>query len=138
MTATSIKGQQRTVVVGYSPSELGRAVLSAALAEAKRHEAGLLVLNVTRGDSYTDPHFASEEQLRALEQELASSTVNSQVDQLMGREPAQEIIRAAHESAAVLVVIGLRKRSAVGKFLMGSTAQSVLLEAPCPVLSVKV
>ena len=35
------------------------------------------------------------------------------------------------------IVIGVKMKSKVGKFLLGSTAQQVILTAPCPVVSVK-
>ena len=35
------------------------------------------------------------------------------------------------------IIIGARKRSKVGKLLLGSTAQYVILHAPCPVISIK-
>ncbi len=127
-----------TVVVGYAHGELGRAALAAAVDEARLHGDDLLVLNATRGDSYADPDFAGEDQLRELEAELTATGVGYRVEQRVGREPAREVVAAISEHRARLVVIGLRRRSPVGKFLMGSTAQSILLDAPCPVLAVKV
>ena len=56
---------------------------------------------------------------------------------IRGREAHEEILAVAAERRADLVVIGLRRRTPVGKLLMGSTAQRVLLEATCPVLAVK-
>src|SRR5665647_866365 len=50
---------------------------------------------------------------------------------------AEDIIGAASREEAVLIVIGLRRRSPVGKLLLGSNAQRILLDAPCPVLAVK-
>ncbi len=44
---------------------------------------------------------------------------------------------AAERSSADLIVIGLRRRSPVGKLILGSNAQRILLDAPCPVLAVK-
>ena len=38
---------------------------------------------------------------------------------------------------AILIVVGYRRRSPAGKFLLGSDAQQILLEAPCPVLAVR-
>jgi len=52
-------------------------------------------------------------------------------------EPADLIVEQATAHDARLVVIGLRKRSPVGKILLGSTAQAVLFSSPCPVLSVR-
>jgi len=54
-----------------------------------------------------------------------------------GREASEEIVLAAHEARADLIVIGLRHRSPVGKLLLGSVSQQLLLECPKPVLAVK-
>ena len=47
------------------------------------------------------------------------------------------ILDTARDSRAELIVLGIRRRSPVGKIIMASTAQRVLLESPCPVLCVK-
>jgi nucleotide-binding universal stress UspA family protein len=126
-----------TVIVAYTPGELGKAALAAAVEEARLHGDDLLLLNVTRGDSYADPRFAGEEQRHDLETELNATGLNYTIEQHIGHEPADDVVAAVVANQARLVVIGLRRRSPVGKFLMGSTAQSILLDAPCPVLSVK-
>ncbi len=54
-----------------------------------------------------------------------------------GRDVSEEVVEAAEAEQARLVVIGLRRRSPTGKFLFGSTAQRILLDADCPVLAVK-
>ena len=53
------------------------------------------------------------------------------------RDPAEAIIDEAERTTPDLVVVGARKRSPVGKFLLGSTTQRVLLDSPVPVLVVK-
>ena len=54
-----------------------------------------------------------------------------------GHEASDELVDVAEELDAELIVIGLRRRSPVGKLILGSNAQRVLLDAPCPVLTVK-
>ena len=54
-----------------------------------------------------------------------------------GNEPAEDLISVANETDADLIVIGLRRRTPVGKLILGSNAQRILLDAPCAVLAVK-
>jgi nucleotide-binding universal stress UspA family protein len=127
-----------SVVVGYVPRGEGEAALTHAVAEARSRQTRLIVVNTSRGDALVDQRFADQQQLTALQQRLADTGVPHQVVQTMrGRDASDEILDAAREHRAELVVIGLRHRSPVGKLLMGSTAQKVLLEAACPVLAVK-
>ena len=55
----------------------------------------------------------------------------------MAEEPAEDLIVVAEETDASLIIIGLRRRTPVGKLILGSNAQRVLLDAPCDVLAVK-
>lgn len=126
-----------TIVVGFVPRPEGRAALERALDEAAVREARLVVLNASRGDAYVDPGYAHVQDVELVKSRLASSGIEHEFRQMVGKEPAEEVVAAARELVADLVVIGLRRRTAVGKFLLGSTAQRILLDAPCPVLAVK-
>jgi nucleotide-binding universal stress UspA family protein len=127
-----------TIVVGYVPRPEGRAALRRAVVEATLRGEDLLVLNAARGQAWTEAGVATEQDLDVVRAELAGAGVRFEVRQLIrGKDPADEVIDAAAESGAELIVIGLRRRSAVGKFIMGSTSQRILLEADCPVLAVK-
>ena len=127
-----------TVVVGYVPNQEGEAALSHAVAEARTRDARLLVVNTSRGDALVDERYADDDQVGALRTRLEDAGVDHElVRAIRGREAHEEILAVASERRADLVVIGLRRRTPVGKLLMGSTAQRVLLEATCPVLAVK-
>ncbi len=52
-------------------------------------------------------------------------------------EPATEIVRLAHERSVDLIVISTHGRTGLQRMLFGSTAESVVRRAPCPVLVVK-
>jgi nucleotide-binding universal stress UspA family protein len=127
----------RTVVLGYTPNERGRAALAEAIEEVRRRGARLHVLNTSRGDAAVDPTLAETGELDELHRTLADAEVDHDVVQHVGLEPADDILDAVRATGAELVVIGTRRRTPVGKLLMGSTAQRVLLESDCPVLAVK-
>ena len=126
-----------TIVVAWVPRPEGDAALERGLAEAQVWGEDVLVVNASSGNSYVDPRYATTAQLSELHDRLARSGVEHEVRQeLRGRQPSDEIVAAAEESDALMVVIGLRHRSSVGKFLLGSSAQEILMGVRCPVLCV--
>jgi nucleotide-binding universal stress UspA family protein len=129
------------VVVGYVPKPEGEAAVAQGIAEAKLRDSKLIVVNSHRGGREFDDQTSarSESDLSALETALEESGLEYDVRQLVrGFEPAEDLIGIAEESDAELIVIGLRRRTPVGKLILGSNAQRILLDAPCPVLAVKV
>jgi nucleotide-binding universal stress UspA family protein len=131
-------GIMSVVVVGYVPHPRGRAALEHAVREAHRRDALLVVVNTSRGDALVDEEFVRGDQLRALHDELAATGLRTEVRQpVRGRDVADELADVCAETGAELLVIGLKKRSAVGKLLMGSAAQRILLDVDCPILGVK-
>ena len=127
-----------TVTLAYVFTPEGDAALAAALEEAQRRSTDVLVVNVTRPATGEASPYSEEQELDALQAKLAAAGVASEVRQLpAGTDPVEAIIDGAHETRSELVVIGLRRRSAVGKLVLGSTAQRLLLGLDCPVLAVK-
>ncbi|MFC6153217.1 universal stress protein [Nocardioides yefusunii] len=126
------------VLVGYVATPEGEAALEAAVDEAGRRGARLLVVCSHRdGDVAADGESHADEAER-LAAHLQHSGVEFEVRTLVrGFEPSEDLISLAEVTGAELVVIGLRRRSPVGKLVMGTSAQRVLLDAPCPVLAVK-
>ncbi|MCY7395486.1 MAG: universal stress protein [Nocardioides sp.] len=127
----------RSVVVGWTPDEYGAAALEHAVAEARDRGARLVVVNGTKGDSQVDDRFAGEQALGTLESRLAEEGVPHEVRQVVGGDVGDQVVAVADELDADLVVVALRRRTPVGKLLMGRVAQRILLGAGCPVLAVK-
>jgi nucleotide-binding universal stress UspA family protein len=125
------------IVIGYSADAFGRAALEHGIAEAKLRGSRLLVINSTSGEAYSDPRFAQSGEVHEVERHLNECGVEFELTQPVGVDTAEELLKAMGRDDAELLVIGIRHRSPVGKLLLGSVSQQVLLECPKPVLAVK-
>jgi nucleotide-binding universal stress UspA family protein len=127
-----------TILVAYVPRPEGQAALEKGMEIAKRRNERLLVVNASPGGAKEDASVADVLEVERVEQLLRFSGLNAEFKQFVRGKSAVEEIEALVESLpASLLVIGLRKRSPVGKLIMGSVAQELLLSVSCPVLSVK-
>ena len=127
-----------TVTLAYVFTPEGDAALAATLEEAQRRSTDVVVVNVTRPATGEASPYSEEQALDAVQAKLAEAGVASEVRELpAGTDPVEAIIEAARDTGSELVVIGLRRRSALGKLVLGSTAQRLLLGLDSPVLAVK-
>ncbi|MGZ4545160.1 MAG: universal stress protein [Blastococcus sp.] len=128
-----------SVVVGWIRTPEGQAAITAAVAEARRRNGRLIIVHSTRGgEDDADTAVAVRDALEELEERLGGEGLDVTVkDFARGKDPAEDLIEVAQKEDAALIVIGLRRRSPVGKLLLGSNAQEILLRAECPVLAVK-
>jgi nucleotide-binding universal stress UspA family protein len=127
-----------TILVAYAPWPEGQAALHKGLEIAKRRSENLLVVNASPGGSGDDASKADVQDVERVEKILAGSGVSAEFKQFVRGKSAVDEIEALVESLPVsLLVIGLRHRSKVGKLIMGSVAQDILMSVPCPVLAVK-
>jgi 16S rRNA C967 or C1407 C5-methylase (RsmB/RsmF family) len=101
------------VVVGYVPTREGRVALRRAAAECQLRNTRLIVINSNCGRKALDADDATR--------------YDSELSQ----------VRSELDSAGISHEIGLRRRTPVGRLILGSNAQRILLDAPCSVLAVK-
>ncbi len=121
------------VVVGYLPSREGRAALSHGVDAAIRRGVRLVVVS-----SREDTSEAVEADLAPHTAQLREHGLAYEVRHLpRSSDPADDLLAVAEDVGAEVIVIGLRRRSPVGKLILGSNAQRILLDATCPVLAVK-
>ncbi|UZN01653.1 universal stress protein [Cellulomonas sp. S1-8] len=125
------------IVVGYLATPEGHAALDAAVTEARRRSVPVVVVLSVRPDEPVERRAQTEADLGKVRDDLDALGVAHDVRLLDGGDVADDLISTAEEVGAQLIVLGLRRRSPVGKLILGSNAQRVLFDAPCPVLTVK-
>ncbi len=127
-----------TVLVAFLPTPEGEAAFAAGLTEASRRGEDVLLLNSPRGGAPVSSDVASPEVVASLSARAEAAGVRLETHQEPhSGELADEVVRVAGTVDASVIVLGLRRRSPVGKLLMGSTEQRILLDADRPVLAVK-
>jgi len=126
------------ILAGYVKSPEGRAALDAAVAEAHLRGAKLVVVHSLRGGSDEELLPAYREELARVEAELKEEGLDHEIRELVrGNSPGEDLLEFAASEGIDMIVIGVRRRSPVGKLVLGSNAQDILLRADCPVLAVK-
>ena len=128
------------IVVGFIRSSEGQAALDRAIEEAQLRQGELIVVHSMEGGDKEDAEevLAYREELEMVEQRLTDLGVPHEIHEFVrGQTPSEDVIQCAVDQEAELIVIGLRRRSTVGKLLLGSNAAEILLDAQCPVLTVK-
>lgn len=129
-----------SVVVGYLLSERGRKALDLGIREARLRNTDLVVVHSIHGGVLADDKevIKSDRDLQELEDQLGTEGIEFSVHNFVrGNEPAEDLVKAAQDFDAEVIVIGLRHRTTAGEFLLGSNAHEILMSAPCPVLTVR-
>ena len=113
----------------------GELVLFQALVEAPLYGEGLL--NVREAQKVYDAQRTwAEESLAARAAELGKAGVTARFRVSVG-VPFEEIVKAAKDEQADMIVMGTHGRGGLNRLLLGSVAERVIRTAPCPVLTVR-
>lgn len=126
-----------TIVLGYVPADHGVAALRVAVHEARLREEPLLVVNGSRDSVLRDPKTATPQQLEELREQLEEEGVPFTLERLEGPDVGEQILQAARRVDASLIVLGIKGRTPIGKLILGSVGQRLILEADCPVVTVR-
>jgi nucleotide-binding universal stress UspA family protein len=127
-----------TILVAYVPRPEGQAALDKGIEIAKRRKERLLVVNASPGGGKEDPSMLDGQDYERVKRLLDGAGIDAEIKQFVrGKGAVEEIEDLVVSLNASLLIIGLRKRSAIGKLIMGSVAQELLLTISCPILAVK-
>jgi nucleotide-binding universal stress UspA family protein len=138
-----------TVFVAYTSTPEGRRALLEGADWARQHGAALRVAHLishevggespTRARGDMRASFDTEDHLDRLRRDLTEEglEVTTLTLHSLEQDRSRTLLDAAREAGAQLIVVGVRRRSRVGKLVLGSVAQDLLLRADCPVLAVK-
>ena len=127
-----------TIVVAYVARPEGQAALDKGIEISKRRNERLVVVNASPGGPKEDEAMIDVQESERVEKLLQTAGVDAQFKQFVrGKSAVEEINDLVESVQASVLIIGLRKRSPVGKLIMGSVAQELLLTVSCPVLAVK-
>ncbi len=128
------------ILVGYEKS----AVAEEALALAKKHAEAFdakvyLITSLTRShELQLEDIQKSERELKNLRTQFTKEGIACETHAIVSAvTPGEDLVQFATDNEIDEIVIGVRRRSKVGKLLFGSNAQYIILQAPCPVVSVK-
>lgn len=129
------------IMICYDGSTVSRAALALGIKHAWAFfaEAVYLVRSMEGGPHRTRREFDNaEKQLGALCAELRDEGLTIEPVLLVrGMSAGEDLVRFAAERQVDEIILGVRRRSKVGKIVFGSTAQYVILNAPCPVVTVR-
>jgi nucleotide-binding universal stress UspA family protein len=128
------------IMVGFDGSNVSKAALKLAAERAQAFDAQiLLVQSMVGGPEVPKRDFENaERELGYQKSQLKNKNIACEsLLSIRGLEPGEDLARLAKEQQVGEIILGVKRRSKVGKLIFGSTAQYVILNAPCPVVTVK-
>jgi nucleotide-binding universal stress UspA family protein len=128
------------IAVGYDGSNVTSKVIQVAKAHAKAFNATLCVLTSKEAKPGVplEVFEKAKKNLDKIKEEFKNSGITCEIHLLTRTNtPGEDLVQFALDNKIDQIIVGIEKTSKVGKLFFGSTAQFTILEAPCPVLTVK-
>ncbi len=127
------------ILVAYDKNTSFANVIDVAVKRAKLGNAFIYLVRTCSEDSSAQEIAELENRLKEiLTDEFNEKGIQGEAHILIrGMTPGEDVVAYAQEKQVDEIIIGIKKRSRVGKLMFGSTAQYIILESHCPVLSVK-
>ena len=128
------------ILVGFDGSNSAKDALALAKKHAAAFDATVIIVSSLTGGSVThavEVEHATEN-LESAKKMFEEDGLQCETKLLVrGMTPGEDIVDYAKEKAIDEIIIGIKRRSKVGKLLFGSNAQYIIIKAPCPVVTVK-
>jgi nucleotide-binding universal stress UspA family protein len=134
------KEDKMKILVGYEDSRVAEAALNLAIKHAKAFGAEIIIVTSLEQDAELTKEDIdkAESKLEKIKKSFSADNIPCEIHAVVSyQSPGEDLVDLAKDYNVDEIIIGVRRRSKVGKLVFGSTAQYVILEAPCPVLSVK-
>jgi nucleotide-binding universal stress UspA family protein len=128
------------ILVGYDGSNIASDAVKLAHTHAKAFKAEMfIVTSLEQGPELKKSDIdKAESKLEKLSKPFKADDIPCETQVSVSyQDPGEDLVRIAKEYDIDEIIIGVRRRSKVGKLVFGSTAQYVILEAHCPVVAVK-
>ena len=128
------------ILVGYDGSDASKHALVKAQKHAAAFAVGLDVITVIvrHSNDQSDEIAHAERRLETVQKDCYEKTIECKTHLLIRElSPGESLVEYACENEFEELIIGVRKKSRVEKLLLGSNAQYVILNSPCPVLTVR-
>ncbi len=128
------------IMVGYDDSGVAKDALDIAMQHAIAFDARVhIVTSMVGGVDVPRKEFDRvEKKLKYSESLFKDKKIPCKTHLLVrGLEAGEDLVQLAKDTDIDEIVIGIKRRSKVGKLLFGSTAQYIILHATCPVLTIK-
>ncbi len=128
------------ILVGFDGSKIANDVIKLANKHAKAFKANVyIVTSLEQGpDLKKEDIDKAESKLEKIETSFKTDDIPCEARASVSfQSPGEALVRFAKDNDVDEIIIGIKRRSKVGKLVFGSTAQHIILEAPCPVVSVK-